>query len=205
MPESRQSRRERVIELLRPFDSDEWLAALQSVHSDLACDPSLAATIRIAAGSKSNAVCLCSGTASLPYAVWLRDGMAMTARLIIHLDPANKEFATVVQQQLDSDIRLASHYQEISSFCDDIARHRLDLVVVDLNDRNRRHCAHLLSLLSDNGLMIVVADENVQERLHAELSNDYFFAPTGANQQAMMLSRKGMQHRVTRRSARRKR
>lgn len=194
-----------MIDSQKPRDAQDWLDALQHFGIGDDYDESLAAVIRIAAGQNPDAVCMCSGVAALPYANWILDGMAMTGRLIIHVDPAHSELDSIVQQQLDKDIRAASHYQEISSFCTDIASHRLDLLVIEMNDRICEYSAQLLSLLNDNALMVVMAKDAVRELVHKNHSADYFFAQLGANQQAMVLARKGAQHRVTRRAAQRKR
>ena len=84
-------------------------------------------------------------------------------------------------------------------------RHCQIKLVIEMNDRICEISAQLLSLLNDNALMVVMAKDAVRELLHKKYSADYFFAQVGSNQQAMVLARKGAQHRVTRRAARRKR
>ena len=162
-----------------PADSLEWLADLQQADIGHDFDDGLAATLRVVASIHQDPVCLCSGVEVLPYVNWLRDGMSMSGRLIIHLAPEHRELDEIVQRQLDSDIRVASHYQDIQLFCADISQHRVDLLVVDVGDDSYAGLDALMPLLSQNALTIVLAKKAIQEILSERFSSDYFIAPIG--------------------------
>jgi hypothetical protein len=185
-----------------PADSQEWLADLQQAGIGHDFDDSLAAILRVVASIHQRPVCLCSGVEVLPYVNWLRDGMSMSGRLIIHLAPEHRELDEIVQRQLDSDIRVASHYQDIQRFCADISQHRVDLLLVDVGDDSSTGLDGLMPLLNENALSIVLAKKVIQEILFERYSSDYFVAPISASGQALMLARVGQQHQLGRRRGR---
>jgi hypothetical protein len=185
-----------------PVDSQKWLADLQQADIGHSFDDGLAAILRVVASIHQHPVCLCSGVEVLPYVNWLRDGMSMSGRLIIHLAPEHRELDEMVQRQLDSDIRVASHYQDIQRFCADISQHRVDLLVVDAGDDSNAGLAGLMSLLNQNALSIVLAKKAIQEILFERYSSDYFVAPISTGDQALMLARVGQQHQLGRRRVR---
>lgn len=188
----------------QPGDTDNWLSSLQSMGVDEVCDKDLGHALRVIAGMQQDAVCLCSGPATLPYINWLRDGLKMSSRMIIHLDPAHESLGPAVQTQLERDIRIAGHFQDIESFSADIARHRVDLLVAAVDEANRAAMDGLIALLNDCALFVGIADAQMQERLWKDYADDYFLAPLGSGQRALMLTRKGRQHRLSRRGGRRK-
>lgn len=190
------------MEFRLPLDSRKWLADLQLAGIGHDFDDNLAAILRVAASVHEHSVCLCSGVEVLPYIDWLRDGMSMSGRLIIHLAPDRRELDEIVQRQLDSDIRIASHYQEIERFCADISQHRVDLLIVGVGEDNRSGLDGLMSLLSQNALLIVLARKSIQESLSERYSADYFLAPIGTSGQTLMLTRMGKQHQLERRRGR---
>ena len=185
-----------------PADSQEWIAGLKQADIGHDFDDSLAAILRVVASIHQHPVCLCSGVEVLPYVNWLRDGMSMSGRLIIHLAPEHRELDEMVQRQLDSDIRVASHYQDIQRFCADISQHRVDLLVVDAGDDSNAGLDGLMSLLDQNALSIVLAEKAIQEILFERYSSDYFVAPISTGGQALMLARVGQQHELGRRRGR---
>jgi len=187
-----------------PANHDNWLGRLAAAGVCLEFDSVLAETLRVVAGVRQDAVCLCSGPGTLPYVGWLRDGLRMSSRLIIHLEPSLEKLGNLVQQQLDDDIRVAGHFQDLESFSRDIARHRIDLLVAELNDANRAAMGGMISLLTDEALMVIVADGKLQPELRSDYADEYFVAPVGSHTAALMLSRKGRQHRLVRRGSRRR-
>jgi hypothetical protein len=186
-------------------DSDAWIEMLQAAGVDDPFDMALAETLRIAASVRDDAVCLCSGPAVLPYVHWIRDGLPMTGRVIVHLDPSHETLRDVVQTQPDSDIRVASHFQEIASFCDDISHHKLNLIVIGIDDDTMRYVPELTGLLTSSSIMVCLLKEGAEEVLRNDFSTDFFFAPIGSQGRAVMMTKKGMQHRLERRSRRRNR
>jgi hypothetical protein len=187
-------------------DADAWLEMLQAAGVNDPFDLALAETLRIAASVRDDAVCLCSGPAVLPYVHWIRDGLPMTGRVIVHLDPSHETLMDVVQTQPDSDIRVASHFQEIASFCDDISHHKLNLIVIDIDDDDTIRCVPALTgLLTSSSIMVCLLKEGAEEVLRNDFSTDFFFAPIGSQGRALMIAKKGMQHHLERRSRRRNR
>lgn len=187
-----------------PTDTQNWLACLQREGVGEAYDENLGRALRVVAGMQQEAVCLCSGPAVLPYVNWLRDGLKMSSRLIIHLDPAHEALGPAVQSQLDNDIRIAGHFQDIGSFSADIARHRIDLLVAAIDDANKIEMDGLIALLNDCALFVGIADSRVQQQMQEDYSRDYFLASLGDGKNALMLTRKGRQHHLSRRGGRRK-
>lgn len=187
-----------------PTDEQNWLSTLQREGVGSAYDEGLGRALRVVAGMQQDAVCLCTGPAVLPYVNWLRDGLKMSSRLIIHLDPAYEALTPAVQSQLDKDIRMAGHFQDLDSFSADIARHRIDLLVAAIDDANKAVIDGLVALLNDCALFVAIADSRMQEQMRADYSNEYFLASLGDKQSALMLTRKGRQHHLSRRGGRRK-
>lgn len=185
-------------------ENRQWQADLHDAGLDFVIDESLGPVLRALSGLNERAVCLCSGTGSLPYVNWIRDGLSMNGRLIIHLAPECTNLDSVVQQQLDADIRVASHYQEVSSFCADIAVHRLDLIVVDIAAGGQDTLEHWVPLLKDNAMLIAIGSKDVMQLIIDHCKTELFFADIGARGSAAMLTKKGVQHRLVRRSGRRR-
>ena len=192
-----------MIDIEEPLEAQAWIADLESENIGQDFDDDLAAVLRVAAALIEQCICICSGSAALPYVTWLRDGMSMSGCLIIHLDPARQHLDSVVQKQLDSDIRVSSHYQAAREFCIDISRHRVDLLLLTVDDGDMESLEEFSALLNENALMIVLASPQTQEKLRARYSSAYFLAPVGGQGRAIMLARKGMQHQRVRRSERR--
>ena len=186
-------------------DGDAWLELLQAVGVDGPFDRALADTLRIAASVRDDAVCLCSGPSVLPYVYWIRDGLPMTGRVIVHLDPSRETLGAVVQTQPDSDIRVATHFQDMASFCDDISHHKLNLIVVEVDDDTIRCLPKLVDMLSNNSLMVCLLNEGAEEALRNDFSSEFFFASIGSHGRSIMMAKKGMQHSLERRSRRRNR
>ncbi len=189
-----------MIQRDRPADYDAWLAALNDAQVTCVHDEALAEILRAAAIANESSVCLCSGQAVLPFVNWIRDGMGMDSRLVIHLPSAKRDFDELVQIMLDGDIRIASHFQDTEDFCNDISHHRLDLLVIECGIGEVDLIEKVFSLANDRAMIFVLADKNTQGALREKLSDDYFFAQAGAMQLAQLLTRKGVQHRLKRKS-----
>jgi len=187
----------------KPAQDERWLENLAAENVHARFDASLAETLRVVAGMRQDAVCLCSGPGALPYVGWLRDGLRMSSRLIIHLDPSLDRLEKLIRHQQDDDIRVAGHFQDLQSFGRDIARHRIDLLVADFDGDNRHAMGSLMSLLTDEALMVILADEDLQCDLRSDYATEYFVADAGSSA-ALLLSRKGRQHRLARRGSRRR-
>lgn len=187
-----------------PIDAQNWLSRLQACGVCEAFDEGLGRTLRVVAGMRQDAVCLCTGPQVLPYVGWIRDGLKMSSRMIIHLDPAREALGPAIQSQLDKDIRIAGHFQDLESFSADIARHRVDLLIAGVDDSNKTAMDGLIALLNDCALFVGIAEPRMQERMWRDYSDEYFLASLGDNRSALMLTRKGRQHRLARRGGRRK-
>lgn len=188
----------------QPADTKNWLSRLYGLGVGESYDESLGRVLRVLAGMQQDAVCLCSGPAVLPYVNWLRDGLRMSSRMIIQLDPVCEALGPAVQSQLEIDIRVAGHFQPVESFSADVARHRVDLLVAGVDVANRDAIDGLIALLNDCALFVGIADPQIQARLLSDYSDDYFTASLGEKQSAVMLTRKGRQHRLSRRGGRQK-
>ena len=61
----------------------------------------------------------------------------------------------------------------------------------------------LMPLLADEALMVILADEDLQRDLRSDYDTEYFVAGAGTGA-ALLLCRKGRQHRLGRRGSRRR-
>ena len=171
----------------------------------IAHDERLADEFRVVSRLFFQPVCLCSGAATLPYVTAIREGLSMNGRIIIHQQNPTPDVQELVQQQVDLDIRIAGHCQELASFCRDIDSHRVHLLAVDVGEATLDGVAQLLQLLDDRGLAVVVGIEAQYEALRERFAGDYFFAQAGADTGAVLLSRKGSQQKLRRNRVRRHR
>lgn len=184
-----------------PAGFQRWLKALQAHGAGKSFAEDLARRLRVLASLKDNSVFLVSGTGALPYIPWLRDGMPMNGRLIVHLEPGHDALDTLLKSQLHDDIRVAAHSQELPLFCADIARHKLDFVLLDAGTNLAIVLPLIREMLGDHALLIVLLKQGEQIHRVAKISADFFMAPLDESQTAWMLARKGRQHRTARRSS----
>ena len=187
------------------MNNADWTATLAAIDDRIWADPALGTVLRVLSATQQDCVCLCTGVATLPYVEYLRDGLKMSSRMIIHLDPAAKAFESAVQYQLEADIRLASHVQPLADFASDIARHRIDLLIADVTPDNKSETDALIALLGDCALLVALAGDTVRNQLEQEYADEYFVAYAGAEDEALIMTRKGRQHRLSRRGGRRAR
>ena len=185
----------------QPAGLASWLDSLAATE-EVDHEKSLGRALRVIAGARQDAVCLCSGIRALPYVEWLRDGLRMSSRLIIHLDPEYSSLSDAMQNQADLDIRVAGHFQDLAGFIRDISHHRIDLLVADIDDTNRAVMHGLISLLSDGALLVAIADVAEQQQLRSDYATEFFVSSLGEQGSAIMMTRKGRQHRLSRRGGR---
>lgn len=183
-----------------PADSTGWLGQLRTYGLVSNYSSGLAALLRILTAQKDYAVVLISGSHTLSYIPWIRDGMSMNSRLIIHQQERDIPLEDLLNHQLAIDIRLASHFQDVSSFTDDISQHKLDMVLVD-HSASVKDIQNWLKLLSDGGLLICPAADSVQSKIEQNCSQDHFI--TRVEGTVLLVSRKGNQHRAKRGGRRR--
>jgi len=118
----------------------------------------------------------------LPYLPWVRDGLSMTSKLIVLLDPLQTDYSASLQRQMDIDIRIAVHTQDAAGFASDVSQHQVDLLVGAPQ--------HLpMTMLKESGLAVLIGTR--------EIPDGYFGAPVGDS--AVVITRPGIQHRLSRR------
>ncbi len=183
-----------------PSGANDWLSALAEINPKLPFCEEQAALIRILASQKDYAVMVASGPGTLNYVPWLRDGMSMNNRLIIHQTPEYKQYEPSLGAQLAIDIRLAAHFQEVDAFTTDIAHHKVDMVLLDWT-AEVQDVENWLSLMSDFGLLICLASAGITPELKAACAEEFFLTEQSGN--IILIARKGIQHRAKRRGRRR--
>ena len=185
-----------------PRGFDAWLETLQHQKLGLAFEPDLAAWVRVIAGSRGSGVFFSSGGESLPYADWLQDGMLMTSRLIVHNQ--SKAADKMAAPHYATDIRVATHYQDIESFLVDMARHEFDVMMIDFTDVDIKVAPTTFDRLSNHGLLIGLGNAAALSQLVRDNAQTYFSANLTQTGNCVVFSKKGMQHLAVRRGGRRK-
>lgn len=180
-----------------PRRAEAWMSALAD-HGLGDVNRSLAAFLRVFANLADQAVVLMAGPGVIGYVPWVRDGLPMTGKLIVQLHPRHRGLDPLVQSQLDLDIRVAGHYQDLDGFLEDVSHHRFDLLIADGEDV--RTFRRALGTVKDTGAAILVSDESSRRWLVESLASEYFAAEPG--QGVSVLTRKNMQHRLGRRRQR---
>ncbi len=174
-----------------------WLAGLNE-HGVVDVDPGLAVLLRMLANVGDQSAVIMSGPGVVAYAPWIRDGMPMTAKLIIQLDPRNRGLDPVIRSQVDLDIRVAIHYQDLGGFLNDVSQHRFDLAIVDGESLDA--FANLVRMVKDSGRTVVVAEARTRSALLEPHAARYFSADLGLS--ASVVTRKNAQHGRDRRRRR---
>lgn len=163
--------------------------------------PDVASQLRVFAGTRAGGITLCTGKLTLPYVDWIQDGMSMSSRLLIHTE--NDAIIDLVRPHYSTDIRVATHLQELSSFLSDIEEHRFDMVLIDANDIGEHTVREVTRRVGDHGLLVGVGAPAALERLNLDLEGTHFSCRLGDSAHCIAFSRKGLQHRASRRGGRR--
>lgn len=181
-----------------PKSFDDFVTALQKRKPKRfnAFDENLAQILRMQASTKDYGAIMTSGQSALPYVPWLVDGMIMSNKIIIHLASEDEGLHPSIDAFVESDIRISSHYQDQATFTTDISEHRLDILL--LTEEALPEIDNWLSILSDAGLLVLIASEENRLTFIKQYGDDYFFI----NDKHLFISRKGLQHTKTRRRSR---
>lgn len=188
-----------------PRDFEQWLQSITPLNPAFQFETDTAQLLRITASLADYAVLLCSGVSALAYVPWLRDGMTMNSRLVIHLPPQAKPAQELLTQQTQTDIRVAGHIQDTAEFLEDISHHRMNLLLLELNDDSLQSLAQWQAILADNGLLVLLGNANELNTVRDSHAEQFFFAsaPTLLSSVGVLLmSPKGMQHKTSRRGGR---
>jgi len=114
----------------------------------------------------------------------------------LQLDKAFEALNDDIKSTTDSDIRITSHCQDQADFTADINEHKLDLVV--LTEDALPNFENWISLLSETGMMIVIAAQSTRDALLEKYAVDYFCF----DDNHLTISQKGKQHKKVRRRSR---
>lgn len=188
-----------------PRDFEQWLHAVTSLNPDSAFNAETGQLLRITASLSDYAVLLCSGISALAYVPWLRDGMTMNSRLVIHLPPQANRAQELLTQQTQTDIRVAGHIQNTAEFLDDISHHRMNLLLLELSSDSLQSLPQWQTILADNGLLVLLGDETSLKSVRESYSEQFFFAnaeSSSSGTSVLLMSPKGLQHKTSRRGGR---
>ena len=179
-----------------PQKFDDFLSTLNTYNIN-EFDESLAHLLRIHASTRFFGTIMTVGTATLPYMPWLVDGMNMSNKLIVQVDKGNEVLNDAIKTTTDSDIRITSHCQNQDEFTTDIIEHRLDLIV--LSEEAMPIFENWINLLSETGMLIMIAGSETRNTLLEKHANDYFCFDDGKH---LTICQKGKQHKKVRRRSR---
>lgn len=179
---------------------DNWIEELQAVQAE-PYDAGLAEQIRVLSSLCDYAVLMCSGAATMPYTLAIRDGMTMNTRLVLHLDERDASLKPLLQQQTDKDIRVANHVQAIDSFLDDLSHHKVNILLLQWAPENAEQFERWKGMLAEQGLLVLFGVGAQVDELKARYTKDFFFSFT-LNSDVLLMSKKGVQHRTDRRGGR---
>lgn len=185
-----------------PRGFDDWLHTLHRKGIGKAFQVQTASWLRVIAGTRNGAVFLVTGTEAVPYANWLQDGMTMNSRLILHNQ--SKQVTQSIQSHFATDIRVATHAQDLAVFLSDIEEHKFDFVIMDVDDVDSDLIPIVLERLAECGLLIGIGTDSRLNDLVQACGDGYFFSRTGKSLGSAILSRKSIQHRAVRRGGRRR-
>ncbi|MEM8500635.1 MAG: hypothetical protein AAF542_21655 [Pseudomonadota bacterium] len=188
-----------------PRDFEQWLKSITPLDPAFEFEAETARLLRITASLADYGVMLCSGVSALAYVPWLRDGMTMNSRLVIHLPPQSIQAQELLTQQTQADIRVAGHIQNTAEFLDDISHHRMNLLLLELSEDSLPSLPQWQAILADNGLLVLLGNEEALSTLRDSHAEQFFFAsvPTLLSSTGVLLmSPKGLQHKTSRRGGR---
>ena len=125
----------------------------EQLNFTLSCDDATGQVLRLLAASKPHGLLLEIGTGIGQGTAWLLDGLPLTSRLV-SLDH-NAETQAVAKRYLGQDLRLTFHQQDASSFLEDMAQQRFDLIFADARPGKYEALDQAVALLNEGGLYIV--------------------------------------------------
>lgn len=175
----------------------QFMNALQT-HDISEFDENLGHQLRIHASSRFFGTIMTSGGSALPYMPWLVDGMNMSNKLIVQLDSDEEALHQTVKTLIDSDIRLTSHCQDQEVFTKDINEHRIDILL--LTEDALSNFENWINLLSETGMLVLVASSEIRKSKMQKYSSDYFCMDNGH----LFIAQKGKQHKKIRKRSRRR-
>lgn|GEM_PF-5537592 len=119
---------------------------------------------RVIASSRGSGVYLCSGRRSMDSAGWILDALDMTGRLVVQQeDDDNLE---LVRECFNTDLRISVHAQNTNQFLDDVAKHRFELVVLDVeSSQSPATIPRVASALSEGGVLLLLGESGLERVL----------------------------------------
>lgn len=107
---------------------------------------------RALAASKATGTFLCIGEGAGEVAGSILDGMDHSSGLVVLVQ--DKHEAAVLARELDCDVRVSVHRQDVASFLVDVRRHRFDLIVDLITSEHPRSLRLGLGLLEAGGVYL---------------------------------------------------
>jgi predicted O-methyltransferase YrrM len=118
---------------------------------------------RALAASKTAGSFLCIGEGAGEIAAWILDGMDHSSGLVALVQ--DKQEATVLERELDRDVRASVHLQDAASFLIDVHAHRFDLIVDLISDEHPRAVRLGLGLLRAGGVYLASEPGNLSDEI----------------------------------------
>lgn len=189
------------IPVIPPRGFQNWLNELEIHDIGRSFRIDVASQLRVHAGTRTGGVILSAGRQAIPYANWMQDGMSMSSRLILHTE--SETTAELVRPRYSTDIRIAIHVQDLSSFMSDIEEHHFDLIVTDVDDIGEDRLIEVSERVGDQGLFVGIGSTAPLASLIRVLDKTHFHCALGKASCCAAFARKGLQHRASRRGGRR--
>ena len=189
------------IPVVSPRGFQNWLNELAKHDIGSGFRVDVASQLRVHAGTSIGGVILSAGRQVIPYVDWIQDGMSMSSRLILHTE--SEKTAELIRPRYSTDIRIATHVQDLSSFLSDIEEHRFNLIVMDADDVGGDGIAEIRERVGEQGLLVGIGSAGSLASLIQDLEGTHFHCALGKTAHCAAFARKGLQHRVSRRGGRR--
>lgn len=104
--------------------------------------------------TKREGVVLAIGEQPLHYQKEIMSALDPLSRLIVSLNPSIAKLP--VEKNLESDLRVAVHRQDIQEFLDDIKQHRFKMIMLGEESINDSLIAKCINILEQGGMMLVL-------------------------------------------------
>ncbi|MDH3693788.1 MAG: hypothetical protein OER96_04365 [Gammaproteobacteria bacterium] len=160
---------------------------------------SIAETLRVIAASKSGAVALCIGPATIDYGEIILQGLDMYSRLIINV--GSHPDMDGLEQKFRTDIRAAVHTQDSLDFLNDVSHHRFELVVIDCAVLHDDLFEVILKMSPVGGFIVLLGCTDIANSVRGQLSSNCFH--NIIHEDCLVATRIASNHRPSRKGGRR--
>jgi hypothetical protein len=191
--------------------SSRILAALEAAGCAREIPSEIKQMARALAATKTAGTFLCMGEGAGEVGAWILEGMDHSSGFVALVQDERE--ATVIQRELDCDVRASVHLQDAASFLLDVRAHRFDLIVDLIAGEHPKTLQLGLGLLAAGGVYLTSSlgslshetlarrDRQPDERQSPLDPADFEIARWGNHLNSMIIVRRTERVRKNRRSA----